>query len=169
MGLFRTSASSYDAPDIPAGTYVMTCVGLKHRVMPWEGDNERLEWTFSVQGPNGVIEVEKLTSPDSTGPKSMNWAFLSALIGPENITADMDISEGDVVGKSALGTMGIPTKPDGQPGKFQLIGMVPLPRSMAAPDNGQAAAAPAAATVSPIRKEAPTVRAAVGDPDDLPF
>lgn len=177
MGLFRTSASNYEAPDIAGGTYVLTCTGLKAVTIPFDGqDHQRLQWTFTLQVPDGrQLTIEKLTDPSKTGPKSKNWELVSALIGPENVRPDMDFKEVDVVGHSALGTMGIPTKPDGQPGKFGLVGMVPLPMGMTVPGNG-AAPAPQVATVSPIRApqatQAPqTVRAAVGsdDDDDLPF
>jgi hypothetical protein len=183
MGLFRTSASNYEAPNMPPGTYVMTCVGLKPVTIEWDGQSsDRLQWSFRLQVPGGnVYTIEKLTDPAKAGPKSMNWQLGAALLGPENMRPDMDINEVDVLGHSALGTMGIPTKPDGQPGKFGLVGMVPLPMGMTVPGNGNGAQAPAQppATVSPIRTQpvpaAPvqqTVRAAIGAPEDdedLPF
>lgn len=167
MGLIRTSASSYDAPDIAPGTYVMTCTGVRLVSVPLQGvDEDRLEWTFEAQSPNGIVEIDKLTGTKAT-PNSKTWEFLAALLGAESIHADQDFNESDVVGHSALGTMGTPLKPDGQPGKFGLVGMVPLPRGMQPQPRTNGPASIAA--VAPANRPQ-TVRAAVGDDGDgLPF
>ena len=174
MARIRTGSSNYDAPDIPPGTYRMTCVGFEEITLTWENqDVDRFKWTFITRRRDGTeVEIEKLTDPTKTGPKSMNWTLLSALLGPENVGPDMEFDDTELIGKSGLGTMGIPMKPDGQPGKFGLVGMVPLPQDEAPPANGRAAKP--AATVSPKRQAQPSVRqqvAAVVDDDetDLPF
>jgi hypothetical protein len=150
MPLFTINAGT---PTVPAGTYPATLISITPKRMasqfadPPGSEQDVLEWTWLVEGPEKDVEITSLTSY-ATSPKSNIRKYLVALIGAEKATAEgTGFDEGDLVGKKVM--VGVVVADNG----FSKIDTV-----VAAPRGRQAAAA----------APAPVAAAAPVD-DDLPF
>jgi hypothetical protein len=151
MPLFTINAGT---PSVPAGTYPATLISITPKRMasqfadPPGSEQDVLEWTWLVEGPEKDVEITSLTSY-ATSPKSNIRKYLVALIGAEKATAEgTGFDEADLVGKKVM--VGVVVADNG----FSKIDTV-----VAAPRGRQAAAAAAPAA-------APSVQA---PEDDLPF
>jgi hypothetical protein len=150
MPLITVSAGT---PALDPGTYPATLVGIapKRLVTKFSKNGEEqdfLEWSWLVEGPEKDIEINSLTTL-MTGPKSRIFEYLLALVGPEKAAVGAGFEEDDLVGKKVLVTTIVD---DGGFAKIERI--VAAPRGRATP-----AAAPATRAPQPP---------AVAD-DDLPF
>jgi hypothetical protein len=142
------------APDVEAGTYPVTCVGMepKRITIPATGEEKDVfDWRFTVDGSDSdgqdPLVVNGLTS-QMTGPKSKTVQFLTALLGPEAMEPGRSFDLPDIVGKQALGV--IELNPAGWP---KITGLVPLPRQGGA-RRAAPVAAPAAAPTPPVAQPA---------------
>ena len=156
MPLITVSAGT---PVVPAGTHPATLIGIAPKRLatkfskPGEED-DFLEWTWLVEGPEKDVEITSLTSV-ATGPKSRIFEYLVALMGAENVNIGLGLDENDLVGKKVQ-VQTIVTE-DGFSKIDKLVALA-KPRTRAA--------APAAAPVAP---SAPATAEVEEGLDDLPF
>lgn len=146
-------------PMVPAGTYNASLIGIRPRRMvsqfsnPPGQEEDRLEWTWLVDGPDKEVEVTSLTTL-ATSPKSKIFAYLLALVGPEKAAVGAGFEESDLVGKPVM--VSIVVSEDG----FSKIDTV-----VAAP-KGKGGKASSNGTAAPV---AVAVAAGADDESDLPF
>jgi len=104
MPLITVSAGT---PAIPAGTYPATLVGIRPKRMatqysvPPGAEQDFLEWTWLVEGPDRDVEITSLTSL-ATSPKSRIFEYLLALVGKDAASIGAGFDEGDLVGKAVM-------------------------------------------------------------------
>ena len=102
MPLFTVSAG---APILAPGTYPATVVGIAPKKLNTKFsqpgvEDDFLEWTWLVEGPEQDVEITSLTSV-ATGPKSAIVRYLTALLGAGNFDVGQGFDEKDLVGKKA--------------------------------------------------------------------
>jgi hypothetical protein len=152
-------------PMVPAGTYSASLIGIRPRRMvsqfsnPPGQEEDRLEWTWLVDGPDKEVEITSLTTL-ATGPKSRIFEYLLALVGPDKAQVGAGFEESDLVGKGVM--VSVIVNADG----FSKIDTI-----VAAPVVGAKAKASANGASSPA---APVERVKAPEPDpapedDLPF
>ena len=152
MPLITVSAGT---PAIPAGTYPASLVSVAPKRLvtqfsnPPGSEQDFLEWTWLVEGPERDIEITSLTSL-ATGPKSRIFEYLLAMVGPERAAIGAGFDEADLVGKSVM--VSTVETPEGF-AKIDKIVAAPKTRRGSAPT-------PAAAPVAESKDE---------KDDDLPF
>jgi hypothetical protein len=160
---------SEGTPLMKPGTYPATLISIspKRLVTQYSKNGEEqdfLEWTWLVEGPDPDVEINSLTTP-ATGPKSRIAEYLAALLGGEPAVGD-GFDEKDLVGKRVL----VSTIVDGK-------GWSKIDKMVAAPTARAATAAPAK-TAPPVKEPKVAPVEDVPDPepaveevseDDLPF
>jgi hypothetical protein len=102
MPLFTVSAG---APILAPGTYPATVIGIAPKKLNTKFsqpgvEDDFLEWTWLVEGPEQDVEITSLTSV-ATGPKSAIVRYLTALLGAGNFDVGQGFEENDLVGKKA--------------------------------------------------------------------
>jgi len=139
-------------PIVPPGTYPATLVAIAPKRLatkfsePPGTEQDFLEWTWLVEGPDKDAEITSLTSL-ATGPKSTMFAILTALLGPDAVQVGAGFEESDLVGKPVM---------------IQIVedqGFSKVDKVIAAPAKGRRGAAAAA----------PAQDVKATDDDDLPF
>jgi hypothetical protein len=100
MPLIVVSAAT---PVIPPGTYPATLIGIAPKKLITKFskpgvEDDFLEWTWQVEGPDEDIEITSLTSV-ATGPKSRIVEYLTAMLGAEAVGVGLGFDEKDLVGK----------------------------------------------------------------------
>src|SRR5262245_32052430 len=155
-------------PALEPGSYPATLVAIKPKrlVTQYSKNGEEqdfLEWTWLVEGPDKDIEITSL-STTATGPKSKIVTYLTALVGSAEIGAGFD--EKDLVGKKVI----VATVVDAN-GFSKIDNVLAPPKTRQAPANGQppAAAPVAEAVVEEAAPVAVTPTAEEVSGDDLPF
>lgn len=138
-------------PIVPPGTYPATLVAIAPKRLatkfsePPGTEQDFLEWTWLVEGPDKDAEITSLTSL-ATGPKSTMFAILTALLGPDAVQVGAGFEESDLVGKPVM---------------IQIVedqGFSKVDKVIAAPAKGRRGAA--AAPAQDVKAQ---------DDDDLPF
>lgn len=160
---------SEGTPLLPPDSYPATLVGIapKRLVTQYSKNGEEqdfLEWTWLVEGPEKDVEITSLTTL-ATGPKSKIMGYLVALVGAEKAQVGAGFDENDLVGKKVT----VQTIVDDK-GFSKIDNVVGAPKQRARPaqttpsGNGAAPEAPVAEAPA---AEAPQVEAV--PEDDLPF
>lgn len=138
--------------DVPDGVYILTLVDIKEprQITVTRGERagqqmDLRDWVFAVEAPGTAFHERTIDSSTSTasGPKSKQYAYLTALNGGIAPTVGQKFGKGDLVGRQALGTIA-----HDEGGWPQIANLSAIPASMrgqAAPNGGQPAAAAAAA------------------------
>jgi hypothetical protein len=145
-------------PVLPAATYPATLIGIAPKRMatkfsnPPGSEDDFLEWTWLVEGPERDVEITSLTSV-ATGPKSRIVEYLVALLGADKVDVGLGLEENDLVGKKVQ-VQTIVTE-DGFTKIDKIIGVAVSRRASAT-----------AAAAAPVKAPAPPV---ANDLDDLPF
>jgi hypothetical protein len=142
-------------PILPASTYNATLIGIAPKKLITKFskpgvEDDFLEWTWLVEGPDTDVEITSLTSV-ATGPKSRIVEYLVALLGADKVDVGLGLEENDLVGKKVQ-VQTIVTE-DGFTKIDKIVGLV-SPRR-----------ATAAQTTTVKAPEAPVDK----DLDDLPF
>jgi hypothetical protein len=144
-------------PVLKPGTYNATLIGIAPKRLttkfsiPPGAEDDFLEWTWLVEGPDKDVEITSLTSL-ATGPKSAIMRYLTALVGADNFDIGSGFEENDLVGKKVQVQI---IEKDG----FSKIDNIVAPT-----------VARTAAATAPVKAPAPAVVAPVAnDLDDLPF
>jgi len=148
MALITVGAGT---PVVPPGTYPATLVAVTPKRLatkysdPPGTEQDFLEWTWLVDGPDKDVEITSLTSL-ATGPKSTMFTILTALLGAEAVTVGAGFDEKDLVGKAVM------VQVTEQEGFSKISGII------AAPAKGRTRPAPVETKVEETESE-----------DDLPF
>lgn len=156
------------APDIPDGVYPVTVTAISDikTVTAKQGakagqDVDLIDWSFAVELPTGVVEIEDSTSTAS-GPRSKMFAWLTALRGGQPPVIGQQFEKTDLIGRMAQAQF-----QRDQNGWPRITAMLAMSPQQLAQQIGAATGAPLSATLpaaGPIAAAA-AAQPAVADPD----
>lgn len=158
--------------ELEPGTYPVTLTRVVEKTIagqvtefnPSGEDQQVFEWTFNVDSDDDeVIEVQGLSST-KTGQKSKLSAFITALAGPDALKPGSRFELNDLLGKSALATVGL--NKNGYP---RVEGLTALPKKAKAKPKPVEDDEDEAPVPTPIKRKPIAAQVADEDDADLPF